>query len=199
MKSLAVLAVAGVFIAGSSIAAKAQGAVAILLPGAGGPVPSDFLIRNQGSFSAAGIETAVATSPGEAVSLTAAQRQRGRSVVLVGMSRGASMAAAALASGAPASGVVFVSANLDAVTSRLGAPSTLPPTLVVHHRADACGSTPPEGVGRFTRWAGGRASVQWINTTGTPARNPCGPFGAHGFFTQDAPAVSAVLSFVRSK
>ena len=197
MRRLAVLAV--ILMAASSAVAQSQGTLAILLPGAGGAVPSDFLIRNQGSFAGAGIETAVANSPGEAASLAAAERRKGRSVVLVGMSRGASMAAAALASGAPAAGVVFVSANLDAVASRLGSPAGLPPALIVHHRADACHLTPPDGVGRFTRWAGGRASVRWISTSGSSAGNPCGPMGAHGFFTEDGPAMSAILSFVRSK
>jgi hypothetical protein len=40
--------------------------VAILLPGAGGAVPSDFLMRNLNSFKRAGMRTLVTTSTDKA-------------------------------------------------------------------------------------------------------------------------------------
>jgi dienelactone hydrolase len=162
-------------------------------------VPSDFLIRNQGSFAAAGIPTIVATSGSEAASVAAAETQKGRRVVIVGMSRGALMAANAIASGARPAGVVFVSAGYDGVMGALGSPAVLPRTLVVHHRRDACNLTPPSGVAQFTAFAGGRASVRWIDNTGAPAPNPCGPFGAHGFYTKDSAAVGAIVGFVKAR
>lgn len=179
-----------------SAAANAQTA-AILLPGAGGPVPIDFLIRNQGAFAGAGVETFVATSPKEAVGIAAKIKAANRRVVMVGMSRGGWMAAGALTMGARVDGVVFVSTGLDQVRQRIGSPARLPPALVVHHRNDGCDRTRPQDVQGFVAWSGGRARVAWIDTQGREAPNPCGPRGAHGFYMQDGPAVRAILSFVR--
>jgi hypothetical protein len=94
--------------------------------------------------------------------------------------------------------VVFVSADLATVTSLLGAPAKLPPTLVVHHRHDGCRMTPPTAVGPFVSWSGGRARVRWIDTTG-PDSDPCRASSAHGFYRNDGPAVSAIIGFIRSR
>lgn len=124
---------------------------------------------------------------------------KGRKVVVVGMSQGGRRAAEAIAAGAPMAGVVFVAAPLRLVTSTIGSSARLPAALVVHHRRDGCGKTLPDGVGHFQTWAGGKARVRWIDTTGSEAPNPCGPRGAHGFYQQDGPAVSAIIEFVRSR
>jgi hypothetical protein len=177
-------------------AASAQTA-AILIPGAGGPVPIDFLMRNRGAFASAGVETFVATSPQEAVSVAAKIKAANRRVVIVGMSRGGMMAAGALSMGARVDGVVFVSTGLDQARQRIGSPTRLPQALVVHHRDDSCSLTRPQEVAGFAAWSGGRARVAWIDTQGREPPNPCGPRGAHGFYMQDGPAVRAILSFVR--
>jgi len=57
---------------------------------------------------------------------------------------------------------------------------------------------PLRDASRFVAWTGGKARIQWINTTGQPSNNPCNAQGAHGFFKQDGPAVSAIISFVKS-
>jgi hypothetical protein len=80
----------------------------------------------------------------------------------------------------------------------LGSPDRLPATLVVHHSHDACRRTPPGGAESFVAWARGKARLQWINTTGQPSSNPCNAHGAHGFFEQDGPAVSAIIGFIKS-
>jgi hypothetical protein len=167
------------------------------MPGAGGAVPGDFLMRNRSRISGAGIETKVATSPGAATEIAHAEKRKGRRVVIVGMSRGALQAGKALAAGAPADGVVLVAGPLRKVASSVGSPTRLPRTLVVHHRHDACPKTPPSGVGYFQKWSGGRASVAWIATSGGSDDRPCGPRGAHGFYSQDGPAVSAIIGFIR--
>lgn len=173
--------------------------MAILMPGSAGVHPNDFLIRNRDRISGAGIETKVTTSPGEAADIARSEKQKGRRVVLVGMSKGARDVAQALAGGAPANGVVFVSGGLREVASILGSPARLPPALIVHHRSDACPKTPPGGVGYFQRWSGGRASVRWMTAEASPDRRPCGPDGAHGFFHQDNAPVSAIVGFIRSR
>jgi hypothetical protein len=180
-------------------AADAQQRTMILIPGAGGPVPIDFLMRNRGRFAGAGFETRVATSAGSAVQAARNAKKRGRRVIIVGMSRGGNGAAGAIARGAPADGVVFVSAGLRRVANILGSPSRLPATLIVHHRYDECRLTSPRGVRFFRRWAGGKVRVRWIRTDGAFDRRPCGPRGAHGFFRKDGPAVSAIISFARSR
>jgi hypothetical protein len=179
-------------------AADAQTA-AILIAGAGGPVPTDFLVRNRARFEAAGIPVEVVASGNEAVAAARRITAQGRKFVLVGMSRGGRGVALALAGGARAAGAVFVSAPLGLAREALGSPSRLPPTLVVHHRRDGCDSTAPGGVGPFVSWSGGRARVAWFDNDGPPAPNPCGPRGAHGYFMNDGPPVSAIISFIRSQ
>lgn len=171
--------------------------VAILMPGAGGAVPIDFLIRNLNKFKRAGLRTVVATSPAKAVAVSKSESSQGRRVVIVGMSRGTIGIAKALSRGAQVSRAVFVSGNFKAVMGILKSPDKLPDTLVVHHRHDRCQHTAPTLVERFSRWARGKAQVVWINTSGRKAKNPCGPVDAHGFYKKDAQAVAAIIDFIR--
>lgn len=71
----------------------------ILMPGAGGAVASDFLVRNKGRIGGSGVSTVVTTSSGQAASLSKAAAAKGRKVILVGMSRGSIDVANALAPG----------------------------------------------------------------------------------------------------
>jgi hypothetical protein len=172
--------------------------VAILMPGSAGAVPQDFLVRNENQFQRAGIRVVVTTSPSEAVAAAEAEAARGRKAVIVGMSKGSVDVAEALAAGAPVAGAVFVSGIHPRIMAALGTPARLPPTLLVHHRRDGCARTSPESARDLVRWAGSKARIRWINTSGPPAPNVCGPFDAHGFYRQDGPAVSAIIGFVRS-
>lgn len=172
--------------------------VAVLMPGSSGIVPGDFLVRNEGRFRGAGIRTIMTTSPSSAAEAVAAEIAQGHKIVMVGMSKGTVDVASALASGARPTGVVFVSGIHSRVMATLGSPGVLPATLVVHHSHDVCRFTLPSDASRFVAWSGGKARVQWINTTGEPSNNPCNAQGAHGFFKQDGPAVSDIISFVKS-
>ena len=180
------------------------GAAVVLVPGAGGAVPRDFLVRNQQSFAAAGLATAIATSASEAASSASSFASQGMSVTLVGMSAGTPTVAEAVAAGAPASRVVLVSGTLmpgnaqRSVAQSLGTPARLPATLVVHNRQDACPLTPPEAVQRFLQWSGGRARVRWVASADGPG-HPCGPMSAHGFYGNDAQAVGTIISFARGR
>ena len=181
----------------SGVAAAAN--VAVLMPGSSGIVPGDFLVRNEASINAAGIRTIMTTSSTAAAETIAAEATQGRKVVLVGMSKGTVDAAAALSGGARPAGVVFVSGIYPRVMATLGTPDKLPATLVVHHSRDVCKFTLPSGATEFVGWARGKARLQWINTDGEPSANPCNAQGAHGFFRQDGPAVSAIIAFIRSR
>ncbi|HSR75380.1 MAG: hypothetical protein WAK90_13895 [Pseudolabrys sp.] len=181
------------------VGAATAASIAVLMPGSSGIVPGDFLVRNEARIKGAGIRTILTTSSATAAETVAAEAAQGHKVVIVGMSRGTVDAAAALAAGARPAGVVFVSGIYPRVMATLGTPDKLPATLVIHHSRDACKFTLPIGATEFVTWARGKARLQWINTDGDPGPNPCNAHGAHGFFRQDGPAVSAAIAFIRSR
>lgn len=179
--------------------AFAQGKVAILMPGSAGAVPNDFLVRNKDRIGGRGVTTIVTTSSSEAASISQTEEAKGRKVVLVGMSRGAIDVAAALAAGAKVNGLVIVSGMYREAQARLGSPSLLPRTLLIHNKYDTCRFTLPEFASQFAAWSGGRASVRWVNVQGPEVPKVCGPMGAHGFYRQDGGAVAAINGFIRSR
>jgi len=184
---------------GVPCAAQAQNRVAILMPGAGGGLPNDFPIRNKSQIEGAGIRAIVTTSPAEAASISQAEAAKGSKVVLVGMSLGVTHAASALAAGAKVNGAVFVSGMYEQAKSSLGSASRLPTTLMIHHAADQCPVTSPDIARDFAQWSGGKATIRWINNTGVSKGRYCGARAAHGFFQKDGAAVSALISFVKSR
>ncbi|MBN8959994.1 MAG: hypothetical protein J0H71_02590 [Rhizobiales bacterium] len=179
--------------------AFAQSKIAILMPGSAGAVPNDFLVRNKDRIGGKGISTVITTSSSEAASISQAEAAKGRKVVLVGMSRGAIDVAAALAAGAKVNGLVIVSGMYREAQARLGSPSLLPRTLLIHNKYDTCKFTLPEFASQFAAWSGGRASVRWVNVQGPEVPRVCGPMGAHGFYRQDGGAVATINSFIRSR
>ncbi len=182
--------------------ALAQASTMILVPGAGGASPRDFLIRNQSGLAASGANLVVALSAGEIVAAARRARAAGGRVSIVGMSAGAPKVGQALAQGAPADRVVIVSGILmpngmrPSMAQAMRTPSRLPPTLIVHNRMDECPLTSPDSVPAFVRWSGGRAQVAWIEQGGGRGQ-PCGPLSAHGHFGVDGQAVSAITAFAR--
>jgi len=74
--------------------------VAILMPGSHGIVPGDFLVRNEERLQRSGIRTIMTTSATNAADAVAKETAQGHKVVIVGMSKGAVDAAAAIAAGA---------------------------------------------------------------------------------------------------
>ncbi|MBN9063945.1 MAG: hypothetical protein BGP06_11685 [Rhizobiales bacterium 65-9] len=175
----------------------------VLIPGAGGASPGDFLVKSMGYFQAAGFTTEMTTSAGQAASLVADMKSRGMKVTLVGMSLGAVTAAQALAAGARPDSVVFAAGGLlppgtpnGSVIDTLGSPSLLPRTLVLHHRGDECMLTPPEAVPAFQRWTRGRARVAWISGGGGPGM-PCRPNTPHTFTGREGAAAGAIIQFAR--
>ena len=180
-------------------AAQAQDRVAILMPGAGGGLPNDFLVRNKARIEGAGIRTVMTTSPAQAVTISQAETAKGNKVVLVGMSLGVTHAASALAAGAKVNGAVLVSGMYEEARANLGSPSRLPATLMIHHVADLCPVTSPAIARRFAQWSGGKASIRWIDITGVSEGRYCGAKAAHGFYQKDGPAISALVGFVKGR
>jgi hypothetical protein len=194
-----ICAAAAFFLTAYSPEALAQGKVAILMPGAGGAVPNDFLVRNQSRIGGKGVSVVVTTSSSEAASISREASAKGSKVVLVAMSRGAVDAANALAAGAKLNGLVIVSGVLREARQTLGSPGLLPRTLLVHNKHDACNLTLPEFASEFASWSGGRATVRWVNVSGPAVPRECGPLGAHGFHRQDGGAVAAINGFIASR
>ncbi|WP_346892166.1 hypothetical protein [uncultured Roseibium sp.] len=170
----------------------------ILMPGAGGPVSSDFVMRNRDRFRAAGFDTKVITIPRTVTNAANVHSDR-RKVFLVGADRGANNVAAAIALGAQVDAAVMISGNYRNAKQTLLSPALLPPTLIVHHSGDRCQQTPPSNVPTFVKWAHGKAHVAWMSMPGKSDRTPCGPFDAHGFYLNDAEPVALIIRFLRTQ
>jgi hypothetical protein len=196
---------AGSGIAQAQTALPRQNAVLILIPGAGGIHPKDFLVITRGLYEAAGFTVEMTTSAWQAQSLVSSYKSQGRAVTLVGMSLGGVTAAQAIAAGANPDKVVFAASGLmppgtpnGSVMEALGDPARLPRTLVLHHRGDECRMTLPDAVQPFVRWARGRANVRWITGGGGPGL-PCRPDTPHTFTGRERAAASAIISFARGR
>jgi hypothetical protein len=170
----------------------------ILVPGAGGPVSSDFVMRNRDRFRAAGFDTKVITVPRTVANAANVHSDR-RKVFVVGVDRGASHAAAAMALGARIDAAVMISGNYKAAMQILISPAILPEILIVHHRGDRCSQSSPANASVFVEWSRGKARVAWMSMTGKSDSNPCGPYGAHGFYVNDAEPVAAIIRFLKTQ
>jgi hypothetical protein len=158
------------------------------------------LVRTRGAYAARGFAVLV---PDAGISVPAAVQLMSKygPVTLVGTSRGTQRAARGIAAGAKPARLVLTAGFLtdasgdgDNVQSILGSPGRLPPTLVVHHRNDACKKTRPAGVAPFAAWAKGKAKVVWLSG-GNARGNPCQARHYHGFNGIDGEVVSAVAGF----
>jgi hypothetical protein len=177
-------------------------ASAVLIPGKGGIIPSDPLLRNRAALNAQGIATLTVphgTVIGEAINY---MRKIKEPVGLVGVSAGVHFASRAIGNGAKPDSLVLISGSLGGPGPRpvpapdvIKNPALMPRTLVLHNRNDACDVTPVSAVEPFIKWAGGRASLQWIGGSG-PGKDPCGPNTAHGFMGADGQVVSAIAGFI---
>lgn len=69
------------------------------------------------------------------------------------------------------------------------------PLLFVHHREDACESTPYRGAERLA----GRFPLVSVKGGKPPESGPCDPFAAHGFFGKEAETVDAIAAWMLGK
>jgi hypothetical protein len=86
------------------------------------------------------------------------------------------------------------SGSLQNVATILGGPDALPPTLVIHHRDDACQFTQPAGVAPFIAWSGRRARAAWLSG-GISVGDPCEARAYHGFNGLDEEVVTLAAGF----
>ena len=159
------------------------------------------LVRTRSKYASAGLAVLVVDA---GVNLSAAVDYMAaikRPVVMIGTSLGTQRAAQGIAAGAKPDALVLTSGFLSPesgagvnVMSILGSPDRLPPTLVIHHRADGCRFTQPAGIDPFINWSAGRARVEWL-TGGPEAGDPCQAAGHHGFAGLDGQVVALASSF----
>jgi hypothetical protein len=191
---------------------KPRGAI-ILMSGGSGQIGlgengaiangNNQLVRTREAYAQRGFAVLV-PEPGINLAEAVTTMRRYGKVTLVGTSRGTVRAAEGIAAGARPDRLVLTSGLLAPESSArgrgenaigiLGSPASLPPTLIVHHRQDACKVTLPAGVEPFIAWAGGRARVTWLSG-GRDEGDECQPFAHHGFYGQDGQVVGAVAGF----
>jgi hypothetical protein len=191
---------------------KAARASVILMPGGDGAIGAapggvithlqgNQLVRTRTSYLARGLAVLVigsGTNLSSAVQYMAAIK---RPVTVVATSRGTLRAAQGIAAGARPDALVLSSGFLspesgsgENVESILGSPSTLPRTLVIHHRQDTCKFTLPAGVDPFIKWSAGRARAVWVSG-GIERGDPCEAQSHHGFNGLDQQIVSLAAGF----
>lgn len=128
------------------------------------------------------------------------RRHPGLPVFLVGTSRSTISAAyQARALGAALSGAVLSSSLFRTrdlpVLAVFDFASIRIPFLFVHHRADACRSTPYFDAERL----GGKYPLISVSGGKPPETGPCDPLSAHGFFGKEAQTVAAIAAWMLGK
>lgn len=191
------------------------------LAGLGG----NFLVRNRGRFAGHGLLVAVVDSPSDRPAgldgfrtsaahaedvraLIAALRAEGApSVWLVGTSMGtvsAASVAARLAGGGGPDGVVLTSTVTRAGRERTETVGDARvkdirvPTLVVHHREDACRGTPYADAPSLLRDLAATPRHELLTFSGgdPPQSGPCDARAAHGYWGLDAEVVAAIVKWI---
>jgi hypothetical protein len=191
---------------------NAPRASVILMPGGDGAIRAgdqgdvhgltgNQLVRTRHAYAARALAVLVAdagTDLNGAVQYMAAIK---RPVTVIATSRGTIRAAEGIARGARPDALVLTSGFLSAdsgsgqnVMSILGAPASLPRTLVIHHRQDSCRATLPAGVEPFVKWSAGRARAVWVSG-GTSEGDPCEARAHHGFNGIDGQIVGIAGGF----
>jgi len=184
---------------------SAQAAV-ILIPGGHGRLDihadgsfsalrNNQLVRTRQAYLSHGVATLTIDAGTDIAAAVEYMRSVAPKVVIAGTSRGTLRAPNGLS--ARPNGLVLTAGFLSDVSSRIGSASVLPPTLVVHHRQDACRKTPPGQVGPFQAWGGDRVKVVWMDG-GMNVGDPCEAKAYHGFNGLDGQVVAAIASFAKS-
>jgi hypothetical protein len=178
-----------------------DGSVGIAPGGAIGRGAGNQLVRTRNAYAARGFAVLVPDRGFNLAGLVAFMAHIKRPVTMVATSRGTQRAAHGIAAGARPDRLVLTSGFLtdasgsrDNVADTLGSPAMLPPTLVIHHRNDACRFTLPAGVAPFLAWAHGKARVVWL-AGGVSTGNSCEARAHHGFNGLDGQVVAAVARF----
>ena len=180
----------------------------------------NFLIRTRQQFAQAGYVVAIGDAPSdrmngldgfrtsenhaedvkEIVSWLAARWQA--PIYLIGTSRGTISACNAVArnGGRNVSGLILtasVTAGSRDSLADVALEKIKVPTLLVHHRQDACHASPYHGAQALLRRLGGPKEIESISGGDPPQSNPCGPISHHGFLGVESQAVQSIVRWIQ--
>jgi predicted alpha/beta-hydrolase family hydrolase len=186
----------------------------------------NFLVRNRARFASEGLLVAVVDTPSDhpggldGFRTSAAHAEDIRAVIaalrqeasvpvwLIGTSMGtvsAANGAARLSTGGP-DGLVLTSTVTRAGRERpesvgdVRLSDVRVPTLIVHHKNDACRSTPYSDTPALLRDFKQVSRTELLAFDGgdPPQSGPCDARAAHGYFGIDAPVVSAIVVWIKA-
>ncbi len=184
----------------------------ILMPGGDGSIGAgpngeinslreNQLVRTRNSYRAEGDAVLVVDADVDLLQAVQFMRQFNVPLTVIATSRGTIRAALGIFRGAKPNALVLTSGFLSNesggvpnVSSILGNPAALPPTLVIHHRSDGCKFTQPAGVEPFIQWSAGRARAVWLSG-GISVGDPCQALAYHGFNGLDEQVVALAAGF----
>jgi predicted alpha/beta-hydrolase family hydrolase len=186
----------------------------------------NFLVRNRGRFAGQGMLVAVIDSPSDhpggldGFRTSAAHAEDVRAVIaalrqeanvpvwLIGTSMGtvsAASVAARLTAGGP-DGIVLTSTVTRVGRERIETVGDVHldeirvPTLVVHHKNDACKATPYADTPSLVRDFKHAPKRELLAFDGgsAPQSGPCEAFAAHGYVGLDAEVVTAIVAWIKA-
>lgn len=184
----------------------------ILMPGGDGSINAgpdgeinglreNQLVRTRNAYLAQGNAVLVVDADVDLSQAVQFMRQFKAPITVIATSRGTIRAAVGISHGAKPNALVLTSGFLSNqsgavpnVSSILGDPGALPPTLVIHHRGDECRFTQPAGVEPFIQWSAARARAAWLSG-GISVGNPCQALAYHGFNGLDDQVVTLAAGF----
>jgi len=116
-------------------------------------------------------------------------------IYLVGTSAGTTSVAylGTALTDAPIKGIVLTSTVRTVIRFPLRRVTV--PVLIVHHRADACPSTPPDAAALLPRQftASPKVTFVWVQGGTTPQSTACEVFAAHGYIGAEEPVVDVIV------
>lgn len=182
--------------------------------------PGNFLTRARADFIRNGIQPVLMEAPSDqlggltdyyrvseqqsadarAVVAELRKRYPGLPVYVVGTSKGTVTAAyVGRALGDEIAGVVLTSSLFTpprgATLADFNYGSIKVPLLFVHHREDACESTPYAGAHRLTP----RYALISVKGGKSPESGPCEPYAPHGYYGKEAETVDAIAAWMLKK
>jgi pimeloyl-ACP methyl ester carboxylesterase len=216
---------AGPPVAGVVLFAGGHGALNLHGPRMG--LAGNFLVRNRGRFATHGLLVAVVDTPSDRPDgldgfrtsaahaedvravIEALRAERAGPVWLVGTSMGtvsAASAAARLTGAGGPDGLVLTSTVTRQGRERPESVGDVRlkdiqvPTLIVHHRDDACRSTPYADVPSLLRDLTSAPRREVLTFTGglPPQSGPCEARAAHGYLGLDAEVVAGIAKWIRA-
>ncbi len=182
--------------------APSKGSI-ILIPGGDGvlgvqpngtfsSLAGNQLVRTRKNYANVGLASLTLDKGVGVAAAIAYMRTIASPVVVVATSRGSLRVPSALA--AKPDALVLTAAFLADVKAQVGSATTLPRTLVIHHKQDGCQHTPPSAVEPFKSWGGAKVTVEWLDG-GSNSGNVCQARAYHGFNGLDGRVVELVARF----